>query len=163
MDTSEVQGDNDNHLEWFEFSDIITPFKGIRVKRAKGVIYCIKNRINQKRYVGRTKDYYHARLRGHYNDSVNKNSEFIIHDAIRKYGAENFLTCVLEENLDNTLLNDREVYWVSKLETFVEDYPDKGYNMTRGGDGTDGYTVKQSTRDTISRKKKGVPMPEHQK
>ena len=53
-----------------------------------------------------------------------------IHQAIRKYGIENFAFEVLEECAE-ALLNEREIYWIAKLNS-----KQNGYNMTDGGDST---------------------------
>lgn len=96
-----------------------------------------------------------------------------MYDAIRKYGVENFIIEELEQIENDDLLSDKEIYWIKELET----YGSKGYNATKGGDGTIlydyneivdlarlGYTYSQiaskigCSKDTISKvlKAKGV-------
>lgn len=73
---------------------------------------------------------------------------------MNKYGIENFIVEQLEEVENNTLLSDREIYWINELQT----YGSNGYNATKGGDGKIlynhneiielarlGYTIKQIT------------------
>lgn len=89
-------------------------------------IYLITNKVNGKKYVGQSIDI-EKRWKDHIRDS--KKSEYTIHKAIRKYGVENFEFSVLEEcSVDK--LDEREIYWISELDTF-----NNGYNMTLGGEG----------------------------
>lgn len=90
-------------------------------------IYCIENLINGKRYVGQSIDIY-RRWSSHKNES-SINRDFFLYQAFRKYGTENFHFYVLEE-CSKSSLNEREIYWIHKLDTF-----NNGYNMTIGGTG----------------------------
>lgn len=97
----------------------------------------------------------------------------LLYDTIRKYGIENFIIEELEQIENDDLLSDKEIYWIKELET----YGSKGYNATKGGDGTIlydyneivdlarlGYTYNQiankigCSKDTISKvlKSKGI-------
>lgn len=90
-------------------------------------IYSITNNINQKQYIGLTrKANPYERWKKHLNDSK-YNSEHPIHRAIRKYGADNFKFRILEECNDDKV-EEREIYYISKFNTFYE-----GYNATLGG------------------------------
>lgn len=62
-------------------------------------------------------------------------------NAIKKYGSENFHAEEIEE-CDNSLLNEREKYWIN----FYNSYSD-GYNMTKGGEG--GNTMDTETRRRV--------------
>lgn len=100
-------------------------------------IYKIENLINGKIYIGKSIDI-QKRFRSHINDSFNENKssyEHLIHKAIRKYGVDNFSFDVIEQ-CDDNILNEREIYWISFYGCCVLDGNDKGYNMTRGGDGS---------------------------
>ena len=50
---------------------------------------------------------------------------------MNKYGVENFIVEELEQVEDESLLSEKEIYWIKELET----YGSKGYNATKGGDG----------------------------
>ena len=95
-------------------------------------IYKITNLINGKSYIGKAVDI-KRRWSEHKSHSFSPDHlsyNFAIHRAIRKYGIENFSFEVVEE-CNEDWLNEREIYWVAKLNT-----QEDGYNMTPGGDST---------------------------
>ena len=98
-------------------------------------IYKIYNDINMKIYIGKTKDTIEARFKQHIKASKGNNKKGImLYAAMRKYGVENFHIELVEECSED-MLNEREIYWISVFDCCILDGPDKGYNMTRGGDG----------------------------
>lgn len=97
-----------------------------------GYIYCITNQINGKQYVGKTTDSIIKRFQEHCNDSTKKRcNKRPLYDAMNKYSIENFIIKELETVDSESDLNEREIYWIEKLQTFK-----KGYNVTKGGDGS---------------------------
>lgn len=71
------------------------------------------------------------RWKEHCEDCKKRRSEKRpLYSAMRKYGIENFKMEKIEE-CDDNIVNEREVYWIEKLQTFRN-----GYNATVGGDGT---------------------------
>lgn len=92
----------------------------------KKYIYKITNKINDKIYIGQTKDI-NRRFREHkkcgYNNVKNKHLYF----AIEKYGIDAFTFEVIEyvENY-----NEREQYWIQYYNSIS---PDKGYNIDNSG------------------------------
>lgn len=91
----------------------------------KGIIYKITNKVNNKSYIGQTRYTIEFRWRQHQH----KKDNTYFHNAIHKYGIENFSIEVLEE-CDIKDLNSREIYYIAKYDTFKN-----GYNLTIGGDG----------------------------
>lgn len=91
-----------------------------------GFIYCITNDLNNKKYVGQTRVSVNTRFKSHIND-YNNYDKCALHLAIQKYGEEHFSVETLEE-CDDSLLDDREIYWIEKLDTYHN-----GYNSTVGG------------------------------
>lgn len=97
-----------------------------------GFVYKITNSINGKMYIGQTSRDIFVRWKEHIRDSSDKPSSVyfsLLHRAIRKYGADAFeVECV--EECDDSVLDQREQYWIKKLKT-----RENGYNITRGGQG----------------------------
>ena len=102
-----------------------------------GFIYVIENDINNKMYIGKTTDTLSNRFSKHCWEALNRPSKTSpLHLAMVKYGVEHFSIRILEE-CDNSLLSERETYWIDKMNT----YSDKtiGYNASRGGEGNSKY------------------------
>ena len=91
----------------------------------KGIIYKITNKVNGKSYIGQTRYTIEFRWRQHQH----KKDNTYFHNAIHKYGIENFNIEILEE-CDIKDLNSREIFYIAKYDTFKN-----GYNLTIGGDG----------------------------
>lgn len=97
-------------------------------------IYVIKNSINGKIYVGKSKNCY-KRLHQHMTDikidnrNYNENSHLL--NAVKKYGEDNFEYYLVEKfdikdsNLEQ-LLTEKELYWIKELDSLN---PNKGYNL----------------------------------
>ena len=95
-------------------------------------IYCFTNNINNKKYVGQSKQLerrYYLHLRDSLSKTKSENDTSLLHAAIRKYGIENFTYEILEECEINEL-NDKEKYWIEQLHSYVLE---GGYNLTKGG------------------------------
>lgn len=94
-------------------------------------IYIISNQVNQKQYVGQS-IHIEARWKQHIYIALNMpNEQTKLYNAIRKYGINNFTFELLEE-CPVELLDEREKYYISYYNTYVN-----GYNMTNGGQGED--------------------------
>ncbi len=91
----------------------------------KGYIYKITNKVNGMSYIGQTRYTVEFRWRQHQH----KKDGCYFHNALHKYGVENFTVETLEE-CEVSKLNEREIFYIAKYNTF-----DKGYNLTIGGDG----------------------------
>lgn len=95
-----------------------------------GYIYKITNKANDKSYIGQTSQHYADRWRNHTAPSVYNEFDYPLYRAMRKYGISGFSFEVLEE-CENENLNDREIFFIEKYNTYHE-----GYNSTLGGAGT---------------------------
>ena len=105
-------------------------------------IYKIENLINGKIYIGKSINI-QKRFKSHINDSFNENKpsyDHLIHKAIRKYVVENFSFDIIEQ-CNEKELNEKEIYWISFYDCCVLDSKEKGYNMTRGGDGSSSIDI----------------------
>lgn len=99
-----------------------------------GYIYLITNKINGKRYVGKTETTVEARWKRHLSIAKNPNAQkYAIHQAILKYGAESFIIKEIEK-VPTTKLSQREQYWIQYYNSYK-----RGYNETLGGDGNTKY------------------------
>lgn len=94
-----------------------------------GVIYSYCNALNDKQYIGLTIQTLHDRHKQHLYLSHKKNTPF--YQALRKYPTK-FSLIILEENIPQEILGEREQYWIGRFHSF---YP-KGYNLTTGGEST---------------------------
>lgn len=96
------------------------------------LIYAYKKKSNNKVvYVGQTTnlDYRHKQHIQYDPFNVN-NSEYNypLSRGIRKYGEQEYELIILEDNLLQEQLNDREKYWIAYYDTYFN-----GYNQTIGG------------------------------
>lgn len=103
----------------------------------KNIVYCCENLINGKLYVGETKRTLRERWMDHkygIQQRQNKTINMAIYDAILKYGMINFSVYILEEGFESNICRqEREKYWIEKLNTFIDSNNSNGYNMTTGG------------------------------
>ena len=84
-------------------------------------IYQIKNKINGKSYIGQSKDIYHRWIKHKEVINFNSNSpmkNYPLYRALIKYGIDNFDFIILEE-CSIEKLNEREIYWIEKLNTYI--------------------------------------------
>ncbi len=88
-----------------------------------GFVYLITNLLNNMKYVGQTTRTLEQRFTEH------AKSDSLLGKAIRKYGRENFSIEVLEVCDSPEMLNERECFWIAKLNC---KYPN-GYNTMSGG------------------------------
>ena len=99
-------------------------------------IYLIKNLINNKIYIGQSKNI-KRRIQEHlrsaqpekYSIKSERDLKTPIHLAMRKYGIENFSVNVLEKCAEEQL-DTEEQYWISLLQANNSSI---GYNLTEGG------------------------------
>ena len=106
-------------------------------ERIIGYIYCITNKVNGKQYVGQTTQTIERRFIQHRSDARTGRRNSIIHNAIRKYGEENFTTEEIDSASSIDELCEKEIYWIAKLNTLTPN----GYNLTEGGEGGDTWLL----------------------
>lgn len=90
-------------------------------------IYIIKNKINNKVYIGQAIEP-QRRFISHLSRAKTNADHSAIHDAIVALGKENFYYEILEQNIEN--YNERERYWIKYYNSIVP----YGYNLTEGGE-----------------------------
>ena len=94
-------------------------------------IYKFENLINGHKYIGQSVDierrYKDHIMRATNNFPSNPEYDSILHQAIRKYGIENFSFEIIEQ-CSKKDLDKKEIYWIQYYNSFHN-----GYNATSGG------------------------------
>ena len=116
-------------------------------------IYCIKNNINNKCYIGQA-IMLRKRLLHHISNYKSDRYDNPLYRAFKKYGLENFSLDIIKEfkglskeELKRTL-DEQEIYYIEKYNS----YRTKGYNQTKGGDGGIlGYKMTDAQKEVISK------------
>lgn len=110
------------------------------------LIYLIKNKINNKVYVGQTTKDINSRWQEHLRDS---SCCTYLRRAIKKYGKNNFELIKLCDCSSCEELNEKEIYFIKFYNSFGKD----GYNLTSGG--KDNFVVSEESKikKSISLKK----------
>lgn len=94
------------------------------------IVYKHTNIHNGNSYIGITSKTMEQRWIQHLL-SAQRDGGFKFHKAIQKYGADSFIHEILAENILIEDAKSMEIYYINQYQTFH-----KGYNATRGGDGT---------------------------
>lgn len=99
-------------------------------------IYKITNKINGNIYIGQTIQTLAQRWGNHVHAALTEGHRDYtcpLHNAIRKYGKDNFEKIIIEEcSIEE--LNDKEKYWIQYYNSY-----NNGYNASLGGDGHQKY------------------------
>ena len=82
----------------------------------------IQNDIRQTKQTLEQRDKRHL-------SQLNDNTYF--HRALQKYGRENFLLELIEDNIPFSELDEKEKFYIDKFNSFYT--TGKGYNLTQGG------------------------------
>ena len=120
-----------------DFSNYIN-WEVIELPKKSG-IYCFENKINGKLYIGQAQD-----IRKRIQHHIASKDSLYFHNALRKYGYINFNIYILEfANLDK--LSELEIYYINKYNSYTN-----GYNLTEGGEGHRGMSIKDEQKQIIS-------------
>lgn len=101
-------------------------------------IYMITNKINGKRYIGKS-----VRIERRFIEHRSAKTNMAISKAIREYGPDGFTYEILELCSED-MLDERESYWIDYYNT----YSGNGYNAAPGGEGAP-HKVKLSDNDVL--------------
>lgn len=107
-------------------------------------VYCHTNKINGKKYIGITKRKPEERWG---NNGCHYKRCKLFYNAIRKYGCDNFEHDILFINLSKDEAVEKEKELIKKYNSNDNHY---GYNLTKGGDGLNGYIPTEETRKKMS-------------
>lgn len=98
-------------------------------------IYKITNKVNGKIYVGQSVNIKQRWAEHKANLRNNKHENLYLQNAWNKYGEENFSFEIIEKcNQDE--LDDKETFWISECNSYINFVNAHGYNLTIGGGGT---------------------------
>jgi len=104
------------------------------------IVYKHTFQTSGKSYIGSTSKTIEYRLKQHIGHA-NNGSKTHFHRALRKYGTIDIISEILEDDIVQYNINDRESYWIDHFDTFFN-----GYNSTTGGQ------VRYSMTDDIKSK-----------
>lgn len=109
---------------------------------AHGLIYKATNKIDGKIYIGQT--IYTLRTRRREHERVVGIKTDYFHNAINKYGKENFNWIILDYAESQEELDEKEIFYIKKFRSFVDFYDANGYNLMLG------TAVSESTKKKLS-------------
>lgn len=124
------------------------------MEEKKWIVYLYTCNVNGKQYIGKTCNKYGMKGRAKNGKGYGRG---VFHNAIKKYGWENFSGEILKIDLSVDEANYWETYYIRQYRTCI-DYADcNGYNMTEGGDGGEmlGYHHTDKTKEKLSKAFKG--------
>ena len=114
-------------------------------ERYSPMIYQITNKINNKKYIGKTSQSLEKRWYQHCKNAEYGKNTFL-YKAIRKYGKENFYIEFISEGY-----NEEEIKLIEKIK------PE--YNLTKGGDGGDTSNSPNYRKAMVERDNSGSNNP----
>jgi len=94
-----------------------------------GLIYKITNTINEKVYVGQTKREFEVRRAEYFYADKMELYDTIIYRAFKKYGIEKFCFSVVEDDIEESMLDEREILYIMEHNALAP----HGYNILQGG------------------------------
>jgi len=109
---------------------------------AYGLVYKATNRIDGKVYIGQT--IYTLRTRRMEHERVVGIKTDYFHNALNKYGIENFDWVVLDYAETQEDLDEKEIFYIKKFRSFVDFEDSNGYNLILGNE------VSESTKKKLS-------------
>ena len=117
----------------------------------KMIIYKASCLVTNKIYIGKTILTLDSRKKKHIRGAMVGYRKCAFHNAIRKYGEEEFVWEVLDYCIFSDLLLDLEKFYIKKYNSKVPN----GYNLTDGGEGLSGHKFSKAHRERLSMAHRG--------
>lgn len=122
-------------------------------------IYCIKNTVNNKVYIGSSKNI-QQRFRQHKHQLLhNIHGNKHLNSSANNYGIDNFIFYILEECGIDSLI-DKESFYITLYNSLNPNY---GYNKATNISNTSGYKWSEESKKRFSEKCKGRKLSEEHK
>jgi group I intron endonuclease len=115
------------------------------------VIYCIENKLNNKKYVGITKGCMLSRFKTHKRIAKYKETKQHLHKAMIQDGINNFIVYEIDTAESKEQLFEKEKYWIKTLDT-----KNSGYNETDGGEGTWGWKPSPEKQKILNERQREI-------
>lgn len=109
-----------------------------------GLIYGIYHKASNRWYIGQTIRSLQCRWEEHLKEINFSKSHLNL--ALKKYGVGAFELQVIESNIPESRLDERERYYIQKYDSYHH-----GFNCTLGGQGVHGYKHTEETKSRISK------------
>ena len=124
----------------------------------KFIVYKITCKINNKMYIGQTTETLKQRFSRHMGYQKDEH-DTKFYRAVRKYRAENFYIEELDIAKNQTDLDEKELYWINKLDTVNNGYNSKAVKGKCGGDTLSNHPNKEIISEKIRQSKLGDKNP----
>jgi group I intron endonuclease len=111
---------------------------------AEMIVYKATCIINNKSYIGQTKQNFDFYIKKHIKASIRDKNKRLFYNAIKKYGHLNFQWSILEHCNSKEEMDEMEYHYIMQYDTYRS-----GYNMTLGGEGVFGKIITESTRQKM--------------
>ena len=96
-----------------------------------GIIYVIRNNVNDKVYIGQTTSTLEERWDNHKKLSTRRiKQQYKLYKEMNEIGVDNFYIEKIEDNININELDEKEIYYIHKFDSFYN-----GLNSTKGGKG----------------------------
>lgn len=122
------------------------------------IIYKITNNTNGKSYIGQTSESLQRRFARHMGYQKDQN-DTKFYRAVRKYGVENFSIEGIDCAKTQEELDEKEIYWIDRLDTYYNGYNSKKSKGKCGGDTLSNHKNILEIKHKISQSKIGDKNP----
>src|SRR5208282_5029616 len=113
-------------------------------------IYCLRNKIDGKVYIGKSLRRFGAREKEHIRLALKGKTHCpYLYNAIRVHGADAFETCLVSDHAEsNEDLCVQERHYIAEYKANNAHF---GYNLTSGGEGADYWRGRKRSPETIAK------------